>query len=557
MISFEHFLNFVIRSGIAFLVVFTPLAFGTVEIWSFAVLHIISFSIFAAWFSKKIWCCSKISIVKSNVLKREQIEYFRSIPFYMRPGLIRFFLKAVTMGVFPRVEKEHQEKFRYYVFAGRKVVNTGIEGAVILLLLLVLLQTIPLPSSVMECISPGTYQFYNEYLPGYSEGCVDFTPYLSVLDKGQKNLNAMIFSSWRPLSNDPSATIRFLMKLISCFTVFFVAVNEFREESDRKFFIYLLAFMGLFIAMEGLLQYYHDNSRLLMFRPRPEHDTGAAFGPFINRNHFAGYIEMIFPVTLAMFINLFLRRDEKRTATHSITYQNRDGKLVYKFEQKFTEFYSMAFLGIYALGVMAGGIIIAGSKAGIFIMFVSAFAMLALTRMKKTLIFVCLAVVAAGIFSFMIYEKTEIIAAYDKAKMSSVTTRTIAWKSCIDIFADYPLFGTGVGSYAVVSGRYVPEGAPWKFYEAHNDYLEILATGGVLIFSISILIALYILGEGLRFLKLGIRKNIFQLSFLVSIGAMLLHEVVDFNLQIGSNAFLFSLIAGLLIGSINFREIKK
>ncbi len=551
MLNLGKFFDIIIKGGITFLVIFTPLAFGTVEVWSFSVMQIVIFTVFASWIAKKIWCTSKVAIVKNGVFKKKQQEYFKTIPFYCRPGLIMFLLRALSLGQFPHIEKEKEEYYNYYIIGGRKIVNTGLEKIIIIVLMFIALQIIPLPQNVIKFVSPGTYDFYSQYLPGYSEGNIDFSDYLSVFSENPDNPR---FSSLRTISHDPLSSFNFLLKLVSYLMVFVVALNEFRDEKSRKYFIYLFAFMGLFVAMEGLLQYYHDNSRLLMFRPRPMHDAGAPFGPFVNRNHFAGYVEMIFPITMAMMFELFLRKKEKRTGTYGVSFQSKTGKMVYQYEQKFTEFYSMAFMGFYALLVMVGGIIIAQSKAGIIITACSMTAIFVYRKMKRALLFLFLLIVLAGAVFFLFSDKANLDAKYEKVMISSIKPRATAWESAIDIFMDFPVLGTGVGSYKVVNSRYTSVGAPWKFYEAHNDFLEILATGGILIFIPFLLAIMFVAGEGFRFIRFGVRKNIYQVAFLISIGALILHETVDFNLQIGSNAFLFSLITGLLMGSAELRE---
>ena len=46
-------LDFIIEFGLIFLIVFTPLAFGTVEVWSITVLELVSAVIFLSWVFKK------------------------------------------------------------------------------------------------------------------------------------------------------------------------------------------------------------------------------------------------------------------------------------------------------------------------------------------------------------------------------------------------------------------------------------------------------------------------------------------------------------------------
>jgi len=130
--------------------------------------------------------------------------------------------------------------------------------------------------------------------------------------------------------------------------------------------------------------------------------------------------------------------------------------------------------------------------------------------------------------------------------------RTLVWKDMLSIIRDFPLFGTGFGTFGYaypLYQRYM--GGPIKYTYAHNDWLQLLTETGFLGF-LSIVIALIL------FLSSSLR-NLSQLSeeedhfrFFLGIGALsgivsiLIHGLADFNLHIPSNALYFSFLIGFL-----------
>ena len=59
--------------------------------------------------------------------------------------------------------------------------------------------------------------------------------------------------------------------------------------------------------------------------------------------------------------------------------------------------------------------------------------------------------------------------------------RLIAWRDALHIVTDFPWFGTGLGTFGKAMLVYQTASRPWMYAQAHNDYLQLLAEGGVLV----------------------------------------------------------------------------
>lgn len=112
---------------------------------------------------------------------------------------------------------------------------------------------------------------------------------------------------------------------------------------------------------------------------------------------------------------------------------------------------------------------------------------------------------------------------------------------------DYPLFGSGAGTFYVVFPIYRGPGVETFFDYAHNDFAQLAAETGWIGFSILGLLVLMSAGVALR--AQWVRRDPLMrgMSFASFMGvlALMIHSWVDFNLQIPANAQLFTVLLAL------------
>ncbi len=129
-------------------------------------------------------------------------------------------------------------------------------------------------------------------------------------------------------------------------------------------------------------------------------------------------------------------------------------------------------------------------------------------------------------------------------EVDALSGRTVAWTGTMAMIKTYPWTGAGPGNYATVFTQFQPGGNAIRFYEAHSDYLQFTAELGLFF----ILVVLWLI---IVFFKTGFSKlhhpsrqtRWITLGAMGGVVAILVHSVSDFNLQIPSNALLFTLLA--------------
>ena len=114
----------------------------------------------------------------------------------------------------------------------------------------------------------------------------------------------------------------------------------------------------------------------------------------------------------------------------------------------------------------------------------------------------------------------------------------------LNMWKDYPVFGSGLGSFAVVFPRYSGDGTAVSYADAHNDYLQFGAETGVVGLSLLGLMVLMSFAAALRAQYLRRDPLMRGLSFAAMMGimALMIHSAADFNLQIPANALTFMLL---------------
>lgn len=120
--------------------------------------------------------------------------------------------------------------------------------------------------------------------------------------------------------------------------------------------------------------------------------------------------------------------------------------------------------------------------------------------------------------------------------------RTMAYDTIPAIIAEYPLTGTGLGTFEDVFLFYQPKDFHSFFDRAHSDHLEIIVTAGIPASIILYLAFIYIAFKLASALKFGLQYRSFialGITAMVQIG---LHAIVDFPLQIPAISYLWVII---------------
>jgi len=317
----------------------------------------------------------------------------------------------------------------------------------------------------------------------------------------------------------PYATKIELLKAVTYFLLFFLAIESFQTIDEWKSFAWFLVTLGSFVSLLAVVQYFTFNGKLYWFRVLPQ--GVVPFGPFVNHNHFAGFVELIIPAGLAMLLTGAVRRDHVPL---------------------------LILLTVLPIGALA----LSASRGGIISFLFEFVLLIFLVRQKgegtRTLLMAGGLALVAGLLAIWLglgwtVERFEHSTPGDLSSDRRVSIYRDTWK----IVRDHPWTGTGLGTLETVFPRYESYYDGLRVDHAHNDYLELVAETG-LIGGICMLGFITLLAwRGLSNL-LGTNRRVCRALYsgaLVACAGLLLHSMVDFNLHIPSNALLFLLLAAM------------
>jgi O-antigen ligase len=126
------------------------------------------------------------------------------------------------------------------------------------------------------------------------------------------------------------------------------------------------------------------------------------------------------------------------------------------------------------------------------------------------------------------------------------TGRAHFWGVTVDIIKTHPILGIGLGAFGVVYTAYDTRNGLFRLEQAHNDYLQVLADGGIVgaILGLFFVISLFRMGFARSESNDGFRRGV-ATGALAGCFAVLVHSFFDFTLHTTSNALLFLILAAL------------
>jgi O-antigen ligase len=127
------------------------------------------------------------------------------------------------------------------------------------------------------------------------------------------------------------------------------------------------------------------------------------------------------------------------------------------------------------------------------------------------------------------------------------------------MFLDHPLTGVGLGAFPTVYPSYGSSSSRYERVEqVHNDYLQLLTDGGLVAGLIGASALIWLLSTWVKGLRADLSRRADWLPILtgasIAVLGLLIHSLLDFNLQIPANALLFLMIVALSVSFTSGRE---
>jgi O-antigen ligase len=129
----------------------------------------------------------------------------------------------------------------------------------------------------------------------------------------------------------------------------------------------------------------------------------------------------------------------------------------------------------------------------------------------------------------------------DKTEAREGVSRNEIWRVTLRMFAAHPMLGVGMGAYWAAVPVFHDASGTMTPQEAHNDYLELLASGGIVGAAIGIWFAVVVLRRTRQNLRSPNRfRRAACFGATLGIIGVAVHSLVDFGLHMIVNAFVFT-----------------
>jgi O-antigen ligase len=345
-------------------------------------------------------------------------------------------------------------------------------------------------------------------------------------------------SEYTTLSVEPHASLVFLLKSLSYCALFFLVLALVRRRSRvlmlARVIVYTAVTLSIYAVLMHLSGLDHE-----YFGTRIRHGD-AASGTFVNRNHFAGYLEM----TLALGIGMLIAGLSDRTADSWKRFVK--DAIEWILSPKMLLRLSLCILVIAMTTTHSRS----GNAAFFASLVIAGLIGIALSRhATRNTVILLASLVAIDLFIVGSWFGVEKLAQrLEKTSIEEVQVREIPANDMLGLIRDYPAFGSGPGSFYMVYPRYRSEKTAGAFFDhAHNDYAEIASDTGVL--GLALLGIFVVMSLAAALIAQAKRRDPLMrgISFACVMGvtSLLIHSWTDFNLQIPSNAVYFMVLCAL------------
>ncbi len=537
-----------LMAGIVFLAVFMPLAFGAVHPWAYKIGEASAFALLLLWpFSRAARDGQPAELriqIRTFAMPIVAFLSFALLQLIPLPPAAIHFLSPSTYALYQVVFPGWPAESPYAGLEGslspEHPAFSGTDA-----------RTVVLPTvDEVKAGAPIPFAPKSQAAGSEADGGANAAG-AGHSDRSLERLSKIYSTRWRPLSIAPVLSWSGLVLFAACGALFmlvaFVPVGAIASTVERDWFVgtVMMVFLavGLAIATLGLVQQATWNGRILWFfvpldwgAPQPGIMPRAS-GPFVDPDHFAGFLAMIFPLAIS---GTFL-------GSPLVSSRWSNG---YRIACGVTSFVLMAailmsqsragWMGL-ALGVLLVMFLASGREEG---------KERSLRSRRIALVGAsCMLVLAMTFIGASGRDQLAARMQYSLEADGSLPDRASGWANGLKVVKDFPAVGMGLRTWPELFTRY--RARPWSelyLSEAHNDYLQLLAETGIVGMMLA---AWFILRAGIfiyrRFARLPGKIVPVQAALVAAVAIMCAVEFFDFDLQIPAIAFFFAMLLGLAV----------
>lgn len=375
------------------------------------------------------------------------------------------------------------------------------------LVTMVVLTAVPLPQ-IFECAMGKTAVLQHEL----ARKAAAEAEQLGLVEPGEKHFS---------ISRNRAGTFRVALLLLAGFAA--AAITTRLSSPWKRRYLVFLTLFGTVVAVVGYYsRHVFPEGKSLWWLFDVPH--GTPIGCFINPNHFGGFIAMLCPVAVILFLDGVFR--------HSL------------FE---------ALLWALCFSVMAVGVIMSlsfgASIACLVAMGILICLLLFRRRFKEglSIVAVVVPVVVAVMICFGPSLDKKFRQITDRAPESSVNFRPATWRDSLRIFPDYPLLGTGAYGLRMILPQYRTTTSRREADFAENEYVQVPVEFGLCGLMLIIAMCVCVAVKWRRNSAAGVISSTVGLAVGGAIAVVIIHSAVDFSIRVPLYFVVFCSLVGLVI----------
>ena len=310
------------------------------------------------------------------------------------------------------------------------------------------------------------------------------------------------------------ATLLAGLQYVAFCALLLLAVQVTGDERSSNFFLLTFGLFGVAVAIFAICQNLSAPGKL--YWVRTPLSGSAVYGPYVNHNHYAGLMEMLTPLALVLSLSRLVHGGQR-------------------------------ILAAFAAVLMAGSIVLSGSRSGTFSLIVElAFLFWIASQVRRgtglrygLLLLVCCGVgLVAWVGSGDLWRHLGDL---------QDTTRPAILKDGLRMFRLKPIFGWGLGTFPTAYPAYRSFYTDLFVNAAHNDYLQALVEAGAVGFACVLWFIAVLYRQGFKQVTNWTHHwdGALRVAALTGCTGLLVHSAFDFNLQIPANAALFCVLCAV------------
>lgn len=330
---------------------------------------------------------------------------------------------------------------------------------------------------------------------------------------------SLFFSNYKTLAAEG------LLMLLTYISIYYMASESVNTRKKERTIVYVIISTAIVISIIGLLKRFELNPFPFWdYLDLSQSGYNSITGPYGNRNHMAGFLDMAIPVMMGLFL---------------IRERGIEIRLL------------MITSAIFLIVIQA----LTLSRSG-WIATISALIFMLVTLLlqknfhkKGLLITIVVSVVIVGIFVIASTPAiNRVVTLIQHDNEDNMESRVSIWTGTVNLIKKNPLSGTGAGTYAEAHPLYDMPGYAHLSVYAHNDYLQFIADTGIFIVPVILAALFFLFKAGFTKLKSKSRQTRgFALGAMAGVLAITIHSFSDFNLHIPANIILFIVLTAIII----------